>query len=117
MISVNQYIQTGFSNGDAEKLLSVIQPFVAKKEKIVLDFYNIKFFTTLFFNNALAKYLVELGPEEYARLFEVKNLSEIGETTYQHSLDNAKEYYAMSQEQRIAQINILADPEAEYGEE
>lgn len=111
MISVNQYIQTGFSSDDAEKLLSVIQPLIARKEKIVLDFSNVKIFTTLFFNNALAKYLVELGPKEYERIFEVKNLSEVGETTYQHSLDNAREYYSMSQEQREAQTDILAELE------
>jgi hypothetical protein len=110
-ISVNQYIQTGFSSDDAEKLLSVVEPLVEKKEKILLDFTNVKIFTTLFFNNALAKYLVELGPNEYERLFEIKNLSEVGETTYQHSLDNAKEYYAMTKEQRVVQTSILSEPE------
>lgn len=111
MIHANRYIQTGFSSDDAEKLLSVIHPLVEKKEKIVIDFSNVKIFTTLFFNNALAKYLVELGPEEFEKLFEIKNLSDVGSTTYQHSLDNAREYYAMSKEQRTSQMDIYADPE------
>jgi CRISPR/Cas system type I-B associated protein Csh2 (Cas7 group RAMP superfamily) len=53
MIIAKQYIQTGFSAEDAEKLSVAIQP-----------------------------------------LFEIHNLSEIGEATYQYSLENAKEISA-----------------------
>ena len=63
MIQVNQYIKTAFSAEDAANLLKEIQPLVDAGEKIVLDFSEIKLFTTLFFNNALAKYVLEMGPE------------------------------------------------------
>ena len=58
MIQVNQYIKTAFSAEDAANLLKEIQPLVDAGEKIVLDFSEIKLFTTLFFNNALAKYVL-----------------------------------------------------------
>ena len=74
MIQVNQYIKTAFSAEDAANLLKEIQPLVDAGEKIVLDFSEIKLFTTLFFNNALAKYVLEMGPEAYSHRFEVKNL-------------------------------------------
>lgn len=109
MIKARQYIQTGFSADDAEKLLSVMQPLIKKKEKVILDFSEIKIFTTLFFNNVLAKFLVEFGPDRYNEMFEVNNLSDVGKNTYQHSIENAKEYYKMSHEQREAQENITAD--------
>ena len=107
MIKVNDFIETGFSANDAEKLLAVIQPMVDKSEKVSLDFSGIKIFTTLFFNNALSKFLVEFGPEKYADIFEIANLSEVGQSTYQHSIDNAKDYYGLPDEGRKEQTEIL----------
>ncbi len=109
MIQVNQYIKTAFSAEDAETLLKEIEPILRSEEKIILDFSGIKLFTTLFFNNALAKYVLELGPEKYERKFAVENLSEVGRTTYQHSMENAKEYYKTSAEEKKERQQILAD--------
>ena len=109
MIQVNQYIKTAFSAEDEANLLKEIQPLVDAGEKIVLDFSEIKLFTTLFFNNALAKYVLEMGPEAYSHRFEVKNLSEVGETTYLHSMENAKDYYRVSAEEKEQQQKLLAD--------
>lgn len=111
MILARNYIQTGFSADDAEKLDTVIRPLFDKHERITIDFEGIKIFTTLFFNTALAKYVMDIGPVEYEKLFELKNLSDVGEVTYKHSLDNAKSYYEMTEEQRKKQDEILADPE------
>lgn len=109
MIKANEYIKTGFSANDAECLLAVIEPKVSRGEKIQVDFSDIKIFTTLFFNIALTRYIVELGPEKYTEMFQVLNLSEVGESTYQHSFDNAVEYYNLSAEQKSKQTEILSD--------
>lgn len=93
MILAKSYIQTGFSAADAEKLDVIIKPLFVKREKIVIDFEEIKIFTTLFFNIVLGKYVMEIGPEEYEKLFELKNLTEIGDIAYLRSLENAKSYY------------------------
>lgn len=111
MILAKKYIETGFSAEDAEKLDAIINPIFQKREKVVIDFDGITIFTTLFFNTALGKYVMEIGPDEYGKLFELKNLSDVGEVTYQHSLDNAKNYFALSAEQRKKQDEILSDPE------
>lgn len=109
MIQVNQYIKTAFSAEDAESLLKVIQPLIDAGENVILDFSGIKLFTTLFFNNALAKYVLELGPEAYRERFEIRNLSEVGETTYQHSMENAKDYYKVSAEEKEVQQKLFSD--------
>lgn len=111
MIPAKNYIQTGFSAADAQKLDIIIQPLFAKREKIVIDFDEIKIFTTLFFNIVLAKYVMEIGPDEYDHLFELKNLTEIGDVTYLHSLENAINYFKMTEEQQKKQDQILSDPE------
>ena len=109
MIKANKYIKTGFSANDAECLLDVIEPIVNRNEVVQIDFSDIKIFTTLFFNIALTKYVVQLGPQKYKEMFKVLNLSEVGQSTYQHSFDNAVEYYKLSAAQKSEQTAILSD--------
>ena len=96
MIKSLDFIKTGFSADDATKLDAVIQPLVKNGERIIVDFKDITIFTTLFFNNVFAKYILQIGPDAYKQMFELKNLSELGETTYQHSFENAVNYFNMS---------------------
>lgn len=109
MIKASEYIKTGFSANDAECLGAIIEPMVGQCEKIQIDFSNIKIFTTLFFNISLTKYIVQFGPEKYGEMFEVLNLSEVGQSTYQHSFDNAVEYYKLSATQKSEQSALLSD--------
>lgn len=110
MILAKDYIETGFSVEDAEKLDKAIASEISL-DNIVIDFEGVKFFTTLFFNNALAKYVLKLGPENYERKFRLRNLSDVGKTTYEHSLENAKEYYKLPPEKREVQDEILSSNE------
>ena len=110
MILAKNYIKTGFSVEDADKLDVAIASEITQ-DSIVIDFEGVKFFTTLFFNNALAKYVLKLGPENYESKFKIRNLSDIGKTTYDHSLENAKEYYKLPPEKREVQDEILSSNE------
>jgi hypothetical protein len=92
LICVKQYVTTCFSFEDANKLQAEIQRQINSSDIIEIDFSDIKIFTTLFFNNALTKYVVELGPKKYHDKFNLINLSELGQVTYQYSLDNACDY-------------------------
>ena len=94
MIKVADYIQTAFSMEDAAALTPIIDAELKENSKIILDFSNIKFFTTLFFNNAITKYVLSLGPDEYKKRFNLINLSEVGKTTYANS------YYELSDDKR-----------------
>lgn len=111
MIKAIDFIKTGFSADDANKLDNVIQPLFEQGEKIIVDFEGIKIFTTLFFNNVFAKYILKIGPEKYQERFALENLSELGQTTYQHSFENAINYYRLSDAGKKAQDTIVEDPE------
>ena len=52
-----------------------------------------------------------LGPEEYDKRFVLNNLSELGEMTYKHSLDNAKHYYSLSEENKTTEKDIVENLE------
>jgi hypothetical protein len=106
LIQAKSYIENGFSIDDVQKLNPAIQA-VLQENEITIDFSGIKFFTTLFFNNALAKYVLRYGPDEYKKKFKVINLSEVGEITYAHSIQNAEEYYALSKDQKNVYQEII----------
>ena len=111
MIFAKNYIKTGFSADDAAKLNEIIKPMFDRGEKIQVDFEEITIYTTLFFNHVFAMYLTQIGPEEYDRRFEITGLSELGNTTYQHSIENAKNYYRLSDHEKTEQEKILEKPE------
>ncbi len=109
MIEVINYTEQGFSVSDAESVEKVIKPLLEKQEKVILDFSGVKTFTALFFNKLLGKYLIQLGPEKYDDLVQVKNLSAFGESAYQHSLQSANDYYKRTEEQRREYDEIVQD--------
>lgn len=111
MIKAVEFIKTGFSADDALTIGCVIEKVFEQGEQVVVDFSGITIFTTLFFNNAFTKYILKLGPEEYKLKFELKNLSELGETTYQHSFDNAVNYFNMSDDAKKIHNEVIEDTE------
>ena len=107
MILVKNHIQTGFSIEDAEILDRVINKEIETNDIVIIDFSDISFFTTLFFNNALTKYILTLTPTVYDKKFEIINLSDVGSSTYEHSYNNAIEYYNLPPEKRDVHEQII----------
>ncbi len=106
MIVAANYISTAFSDEDAKKLDGPIQEALDRGEMVQIDFSNIRYFTTLFFNQAVCKYLLQLGEEEFDRRFELTALSEVGQSTYRHSLENARNLAKLTPQERDAQMRI-----------
>lgn len=76
-------LSTGAScNRDAEKLAGEIEKALTKKEKIIIDFEEIDFFSAVFFNHAFLHYAKLLGKQKYDDTFFLINLDEIGEEDY-----------------------------------
>ncbi|MCL2863634.1 MAG: STAS-like domain-containing protein [Methanimicrococcus sp.] len=103
IIIAKEIISSGFSADDAKALLSKIDESLEKRranESIEIDFSDVKYFTTLFFNMALTCHLESMTTEEYEKTFSLKNLSEVGQLTHKHSFDNAIEYYKLSAEDK-----------------
>lgn len=111
ILHVADYIQTAFSIEDAEIIDKVIEKHLKSKEEIILDFENVTFFTTLFFNNAITKYVLELTPEIYEKTFILRGLSEVGRTTYSHSHENAINFFNLTVAQRNTQEEIVQEME------
>ena len=114
IILARDYIETGFSLDDANQLVCSIDAALAAtsgKEKITIDFTGVKFFTTQFFNNSIGRYVLQMSPDGFNSQFEIINLSEVGQATFQHSYDNAVSYFNLPPDKRLEQDNIIAQTE------
>lgn len=108
-IFAQNYIESGFSLDDSNKLVNCINDALktSDNEKIVIDFSGVKFFTTQFFNNSLGKYIIQMSPKIFDEKFEIVNLTDVGQATFRHSYDNAVSYYKLPPDKRLAQDNII----------
>lgn len=112
LIKVEKYIKSGFSTEDAEILVPVIDAAlvdVPTKGVVELDFLNVKFFTTRFFNMTLARLLNNMTMGEYEEKIHILNLSDVGEVAYKHSLENAKYQLTMSNEEKESRARIFSE--------
>lgn len=107
MIKVRDFIENAFSIEDAEVIFSEIQKELKKNKKVTIDFSSIDYYTTLFFNNAITRFVLSLGKEQFDNTFEIINLSEVGKTTYNHSLDNAMSMLTIPEDRREEVASIL----------
>ena len=91
MIKANQYIITGVSAEDADKLKRAINdPLnISIGGKIIIDFKEITVFSALFFNEVFVDYVLKLGVDEFKKQFTVQNLTNIGKQLYENSILNA----------------------------
>lgn len=112
-ILVNTIIKNAFSAKDAEKLNIEIDKGLDVGVPVTLDFSGIKFFSSLFFNASVCKYIFELGLDQYQSNIQIVNLSEVGEATYQRSYENAMDYYRLSPEERKQRALDIEDIEEE----
>ena len=111
-VLVTDYTNNGFTQDDAEKIVAVLKaelPNLSDGDVIRFDFSNVKFFTTLFFNVAFTSLLKEMPFEDYNKKIVLENLSEVGQRVYEHSLENAKRFAAMTKEERETREQIIAE--------
>ena len=94
IIKINEYINTAFVQEDIDIILPIIKETIHKQDEVILDFENVKFFTTLFVNTVLTTILDNMSLEEFKRRYKFINLSEYGENLVWKYLDNCYEYYA-----------------------
>lgn len=111
VIKVADVIENAFSSNQAEKLKEEIQKYLDENREVCLDFNGIDKFTTLFFNFSTGYFISKLGKEKYNQLVTLKNLTNLGESTYNNSYQNAirDDYENAVIENKI--IDILKNPD------
>ena len=110
-VVVSDYTKSGFSYEDAEKISEVLKDKLKElsgEDSLCFDFSDVKFFTTLFFNTAFTSLLTKMSLEEYEKKIQLVHLSKVGQTAYNHSLENAKRFMEMPQEELDRREEIIA---------
>ena len=95
-IQLNKYINTAFAKEDIDTILPIIKESLYSDEEVILDFDNVKFFTTLFINTLLITILDTMSMNEFMRRYKFANLTEYGEALLYRCFDNMFDYYSES---------------------
>ena len=72
------------------KLRAEINKVIQNHNKIILDFTEIKLFTTTLFSASIVYFVLKYSPKECKDRFILTNLSKAGTHAYQCSFENAK---------------------------
>lgn len=93
MIKISNITKMAMSEQDGKNLRTEMQQYLDNGDDVILDFSNISLFATPFFNASIGFFVLRLSPDTLQSKVKLINLSELGEETYKHSLDNATEYF------------------------
>lgn len=81
-------------------LRNEIEKQLSKTDNLILNFNEVRQFTTLFFNSSLGYLITFLGPETYDQCVKLENLSQLGKSTYEQTYRNAVNHYALSSDKK-----------------
>lgn len=108
-IMVRELFSSAFSESKALILRTEIQKNLDQGEHVIIDFDGISKYTTLFFNFSTGFFVSLLGPEKYNDVISIRGLSNLGESTYKNSYENAIEKYNPEMQREI--LSIIENPE------
>ncbi|WNY26757.1 STAS-like domain-containing protein [Methanolapillus ohkumae] len=81
-IKAKNYIEEGFSGEEAEILKTVIDKALETDETVTVDFSEMEYFITFFFNRVFMDRLDKMKVEEFNSRIFVENLSKVGQGAY-----------------------------------
>ncbi len=106
-IKIKDIVNMAITEEQGLKLRKKIGEIIESQDEIVLDFEDIKLFTTMFFNASIGYYILQYSPEKCKNIFNLKNISKVGEQTYKHSFENAEEIF--KDENKLAIIRNVTE--------
>lgn len=97
---------------DGEAIFRRIHDPLARGETVELDFKGVEIFASPFFNAGVGRLLADLQPDILNTHLKFQHMSALGDRVLRRVIENAKEYYAASPEQRQAIDRIVHDTAA-----
>lgn len=92
-IKIKEITNMAMSETFGLELRKRIQDSLNESDMVIIDFENISLFATPFFNASVGYLYMNLTPEVYKKRIFTRNLNELGDETYRHSLENAEIIY------------------------
>ena len=94
---------------DGEAIFRQIHDPLARGETVELDFNGVEIYASPFFNAGIGRLLADLQPDILRTHLIIRHISALGDRVLRRVIENAKEYYAASPEQRQAIDLIVHD--------
>ncbi len=94
---------------DGEIVFHEIHDLLCRGETVQLDFDGVVVFGSPFFNAGVGRLLNDLKPDVLNTQLKFEHLSDFGSRVLRRVIENAKEYYAASPEQRRSIDRIVED--------
>ena len=94
---------------DGEAVYRQIHDPLTRGETVELDFDGVQIFASPFFNAGIGRLLADCQPEDLNARLKVQRISPLGDRVLRRVIENAREYYAASTEQREAIDRIVHD--------
>lgn len=94
---------------DGEVVYRQIHDPLTKGQAVELDFDGVQVFASPFFNAGVGQLLADLKPDVLNTCLKFEHLSDFGKRVLRRSIDNAKEYFAATPEQRQAIDRAIVD--------
>ena len=92
-IKIKDIVNMAITEEQGLELRKKIGEIIERCDEIFLDFEDVNVFTTMFFNASIGYYILQYSPEKCKNIFKLKNISKVGEQTYNHSFENAEEIF------------------------
>ncbi|MBX3648730.1 MAG: STAS-like domain-containing protein [Rhodocyclaceae bacterium] len=94
---------------DGEAIYARIHAPLKQGETVELDFDGVQVFASPFFNAGIGRLLADLTADGLNARLKFEHLSDFGARVLRRVIENAKDYYAASAEQREAIDRIVRD--------
>lgn len=89
VIKVKDICQYAVFEQDGIKLREAILHELEQNNDVEIDFVDINLFATMFFNASIGWIVLKFGPEIIQNKVSYTNLTELGQSTWEHSFQNA----------------------------
>lgn len=109
-IAVKELVgENAMTLNDGEAVFSQIHDLLVHGETVELDFNGVEIFASPFFNAGIGRLLADCQPDILNSRLKFQHLSALGDRILRRVIENAKEYYAASLEQRQTIDRIVHD--------
>lgn len=92
--------QNAITLDDGEMIFNLIHGSLLHKEIVELDFNGVEVFASPFFNAGIGRLLNDLKPEVLNKYLKFEHLSDFGTRVLRRVIENAKDYYSSTSNQR-----------------
>ncbi|WP_152226416.1 STAS-like domain-containing protein [Pseudomonas sp. SCB32] len=94
---------------DGKAIFRSIHEPLLHGDTVELDFDGVKVFASPFFNAGIGALLEDVKPDILNRNLKINHISDFGSRVLRRVIENAKEYYSSSIEQRQASYRIAEE--------